>query len=160
MRSFSLLPLLLLATACSSSSASGGGATSDPFVGTWNCTGSSTTTFTQPANTPPSTADNSATAVITDDGMGNITQVRTVVDAGTMCTLHSKLGSDGKSTTLDMGQTCMTANGGTLSYTSGGATLTAPNTFTSSSTWNFSGTTMGGAQLVGTGSGMSTCTKM
>lgn len=160
--SLAFLPILLFSTACSSSSggAADGGTSSDPFVGTWNCNGSSTTTFSQPPNTPPSTANDAATAVITDDGTGNLTQVRTVEDAGITCTLHSKLNSDGKSTTLDMGQTCMSANGGTLSYTSGGATLTSPTTYTSSSTWSYSGMTATGKALVGTGSGMSTCTKM
>jgi len=165
MRSVSLLvPVLLLATACSSSnggsSGDGGGATSDPFVGTWTCSGSSTTNFSQPPNTPPSTASNASTVVITDDGMGNLTSVRTPDDAGVPCTLHSKLNSDGKSTTLQMGQTCTTVGGGTITYTSGGSQLTNPSTYTATSTWSFSGMTMNGMPLIGTGSGMSTCTKM
>lgn len=159
-----LLAVFLLPSACSSSSgASGGdggaGGPSDGFVGTWSCSGSSTTMFSQPPNTPPSTVSTASTVVITDDGMGNLTSVRTPDDAGSPCTLHSKLSSDGKSTTVDAGQTCPTANGGTITYTSGGSTLTSPTTYTSMSTWTFSGTTMKGAPLVGTGSGTSTCTK-
>ena len=165
MRSLSTLApvLLLVATACSSSSGSnggdGGGAVSDGFVGTWSCMGSSTTTFSEPPNTPPSTMDTAATVVITDDGMGNLTSVRTPEEAGVPCTLHSKLSSDGKTTTLDMGQTCSATNGGTLTYTSGGSTLTNATTYSTMSTWTFSGTTAKGMPLVGTGSGMSTCTK-
>jgi hypothetical protein len=155
-----LVPALLLATACSSSSGgSGTGGSSDPFVGTWDCTGTSTTTFSQPPNTPPSTVNTGATTVITDDGMGNITSVRTPDDAGVPCTLHSKLNSDGKSTTIAMGQTCTLAGGGTITYTSGGSTLTNPSTYSSTATWTFSGMTMKGMPLIGTGSGMSSCTK-
>jgi hypothetical protein len=158
-----LVPALLLAAACSSSGASsgadGGGTTSDPFVGTWSCMGSSTTTYSQPANTPPSTDSTANTVVITDDGAGNLTAIRTPDEAGVPCTLHSKLNSDGKSTTLDMGQTCTGPSGGTFTYTSGGSTLTNPSTYTSMSTWSFSGMTTKGMPLIGTGSGMSTCTK-
>lgn len=156
--------LLLLATACSSSSSGttggdGGSTVSDGFVGTWSCMGSETTSFSQPPNTPPSTSNTAATVVITDDGMGNLTSVRTPEEAGVPCTLHSKLSSDGKSTTLDMGLTCTGPSGGTFTYTSGGSTLTNATSYTSTSTWTFSGTTMKGMPLVGTGSGMSTCTK-
>jgi hypothetical protein len=164
-RSFpALLPVLVVATACSSSSSGSGadggsGTVSDGFVGTWDCTGTSTTTFSQPANTPPSMSNTGSTTVITDDGMGNLTSVRTPDEAGAPCTLHSKLSSDGKSTTLEMGETCTAPNGGTLTYTSGGSTLTNPSTYASMATWTFSGTTTKGAPLVGTGSGMSTCTK-
>jgi hypothetical protein len=162
MRSPSLLvPALLLATACSSSSAgAGGGGSNDPFVGTWKCMGSSTTNFSQPPNTPPSTVSNASTVVITDDGMGNLTSDRTPDDAGVPCTLHSKLNSDGKSTTLATGQSCTTTGGGTITYTSGGTQLTNPGSYTSTSTWTFSGMTTKGMPLVGTGSGMATCTKM
>jgi hypothetical protein len=161
MRPLSLLvPALLLATACSTSSGGSGGAgSSDPFVGTWSCTGTSTTTFSQPPNTPPSTVNTASTTVITDDGMGNLTTDRTPIDAGPPCVLHSKLSSDGKSTTIETGQSCTVANGGTITYTSGGSTLTNPSTYASTATWTFSGMTMKGMPLVGTGSGMSTCTK-
>jgi hypothetical protein len=165
MRPVSLLvPVIFLATACSSSSGGasggdGGGTSSDPFVGTWSCMGSSTTTFSQPPGTPPSTVNTAATVVITDDGMGNLTSVRTPDDAGPPCTLHSKLNSDGKSTTLQTGQMCITGGGGTITYTSGGSTLTNPSTYSSTATWDFAGMTKMGMTLLGTGSGMSTCTK-
>lgn len=162
MRPLSILAPLLLATACSSSSNGGttdGGTSSDGFVGTWTCMGSSMTTFSQPPGTPSTTANTAATVVITDDGMGNLTSVRTPEEAGAPCTLHSKLSSDGKATAIDMGQTCTAPNGGTLTYTSGGSTLTSATTYSSTSTWTYSGTTAKGAPLVGTGSGMSTCTK-
>jgi hypothetical protein len=132
----------------------------DPFVGSWNCTGTSTTTFTQPPNTPDSTADTAATVTITDDGNGNLTNQRDPVDAGPPCTLHATLSADGNSTTLKPGDTCSTATGGTITYTSGGSTLNSDGTYTSNSTWTVKGTTAKGAPLEGTGTGGSTCTKM
>jgi hypothetical protein len=69
------------------------------------------------------------------------------------------LNADGKSTTLTPGQTCTTAGGATLTYTSGGSTLNADGTRTTQSSWSFSGTTKTGAALIGTGSGKGSCTK-
>ena len=119
----------------------------------------STTTFTQPANTPAANDSSTATVTITDDGKGNLTADREPIDAGPPCTLKSTLNADGRSTTLIAGQTCMTANGGTLTYTSGSSTLNADGTRATQSAWTLSGTTKTGAPLVGKGTGSGSCTK-
>jgi hypothetical protein len=141
-------------------SSSGGSGTADPFVGHWSCDRTSTTMFSAPPNTPTATAMSTATVVETDDGKGNITSVNTPIDAGPPCTLKSTLDSGGKSRTLTPGQTCMTANGDTLTYTSGGATFNADGTYSSMSAWTLAGTTAMGNTLTGTGTGSGTCTKM
>jgi hypothetical protein len=159
--------LAVLAACSGSSSGAGSGpevspdaaATTDPFVGMWSCTGSSTTTFTAPPNTPPDVTSDSSTVTFTDDGTGNITGVHVTAGAPT-CTLRSHLNADGKSTTLTPGQTCMTSLGNTLTYTMGGSTLDSPTTYTGTSSWTDSGKTTTGAALAGTGSGTSSCTKM
>jgi hypothetical protein len=132
----------------------------DPFVGRWSCSGSSTTTFTEPPNTPDSTTTTQSTTTITDDGNGNLTNVRDPVDAGPECTLHATLSADGNSTSLNAGQTCTNANGATIAYTSGGSTINSDGTYTSDSSFTVNGTTEKGAPLVGTGSASATCTKM
>jgi hypothetical protein len=146
--------LALLAAACSSTSSG-----SDPFVGTWSCSDTSATTFTQPPNTPATNGSSTATVTITDDGKGNLTIVRNSSDGTPTCTLKSTLDSDGRSTTLTAGQTCTTANGGTVTYTSGGGTYNSDGTRTTQSAWTYNGTTSSGAAIVGTGSGTGTCHK-
>jgi hypothetical protein len=120
----------------------------------------SMTTFTAPPNAPATTNSTASTVVITDDGMGAMTIVRTPVDGGPPCTLHSHLGADRKSSTLDAGQTCTTETGDIVSYTMGGSTLTATDAYTSSSSWTISGQTKTGAPLMGTGTGSATCGQM
>jgi hypothetical protein len=132
----------------------------DPFVGHWSCNGSTTTSYTEPPNTPDVTTTTAATVAITDDGNGNLTNVRDPIDAGPPCTLHSTLSADGNSTTLKPGQTCTNANGATIAYTSGDSSMNSDGTYTTNSTWTVNGTTMKGAPLVGTGTGSGTCTKM
>jgi hypothetical protein len=132
----------------------------DGFVGNWSCNGSSTTTFSQPPNTPDSTASTAATVSISDDGKGNITENRNPIDAGPPCTLKRTLSADGSTLTTNAGQTCSTANGGTITYTSGSSTLNSDGTYTTNATWTLNGTTTKGLPLVGSGTGSSTCTKM
>ncbi len=155
-----------LALGCGSSSSSnsgtgGSGSTSDAFVGTWQCNGSETTTFSAPPNLSPQTESTAASVVITDNGGGSLTLVRTPeTDAGTPpCTESAKLAADGKSFDLVAGQTCQTANGGTITYKTVTATLTSPTTYTSNGSWQLDGKTKTGATLTGTGTGTSTCTK-
>jgi hypothetical protein len=97
---------------------------------------------------------------ITDDGTGDITADRTPEDAGPPCALTSHLNPDGVSSTLTPGQTCISANGGTVTYTSGTATMNGTNAYTTASTWNYSGETAKDATLTGTGTGTGSCTKM
>jgi len=144
--------------ACGSSSSSSAPA-ADPFVGTWSCSDTSTTAFTQPANVPLAMDSSTSVVTITDDGKGNLSALREPIDAGPPCTLKSTLNADDKSTTLIAGQACTTAGGATLTYTSGGATLEADGSRTTHSSWMFSGTTKTGAPLVGTGTGSGSCKK-
>ncbi len=150
------LPALFL-FACSGST--DGAGVSNPFVGTWRCTGTSTTTYTTPAGMPASTQPSSSTVTIVDDGDGRITTLRLPDNGAPECTLHARLDADGRSTTLDGNQTCTSLNGGTVAYTSGETRIASATTYTASHTWSYAGTTAKGAPLVGTGSGASTCTK-
>jgi hypothetical protein len=98
--------------------------------------------------------------VNTDDGKGNITSVHTPEDGGTLCTFHEKLGADGKTATLEP-TTCMnTATGATTTYTASTWTLKSSTSYDTMFAYDFSGKTMTGATLTGTGSGTGTCTKM
>jgi hypothetical protein len=116
-------------------------------------------TFTQPADTPASVKSTSSTTSITDDGSGNLTDARTPSDAPP-CTMTLRLNGDGTSATLDPNQTCSSAKGGTIAYTSGSWTMNGTAAYTTSVQWSYRGTTAAGAPLVGTGTGSSTCTKM
>jgi hypothetical protein len=116
---------VLAEMACSGSSTTP--STADPFVGSWDCTGTETTTFTAPPDTPTATHGTVTLVAITDDGTGDITADRTPEDAGPPCALTSHLNPDGVSSTLTPGQTCISANGGTVTYTSGTATMNGTN---------------------------------
>lgn len=136
-----------------------GGSAADPFIGTWKCTGTDATSFSQPPNTMPTSEVNGASVVITDDGSGHLTRVRTPDNGAPVCTLHSTLNADRMSFTNVAGETCATKNGGTVTYKTGSAMISATG-YTAASTWTFSGKTAGGAALVGDGTGTSTCSKM
>jgi hypothetical protein len=135
---------------------------SDPFPGTWLCSGTSMVTYTQPPNVPPSTGSTISTVVITDDGSGTITLARTTVqDAGTtMCSYKAVLSSNQQSFTLSAGDTCVNFDGNTMTYTSGTGTLMSPTTFSIDSTWTLSGQTASGAPLSETGTTNAACSKM
>jgi hypothetical protein len=159
-RSPSSSALLWLAIAvCGGGCGGGSGTSGDPFVGTWKCTGTDATSFSQPPNTMPVSETNGATVVITDDGTGRITRLRTPDNGAPQCTLHSTLGADQMSFTNDIGESCMTKNGGTITYKTGGAKLTAAG-YNAMSTWTFTGKTAAGADLVGDGTGSSMCVRM
>ncbi len=150
---------LLGATACSSSSSSGSG---DPFVGTWQCMGSGTVSYSMPTmNTVMNT--NTNTNVITDDGRGNLTIVRTSDEDGGYppCTLHSTLSSDGKSINAVAPESCAGTAGITQTITSGMATLGSGNdTYTSTVSYTLDGTGPMGGTVMATALSHATCTKV
>jgi hypothetical protein len=130
----------------------------DPFVGSWSCDATGTTTITQPPGVPTSPEQSTYTVTMTDDGSGNITHHRESPAGGPPpCTTHHTLNADGKSTTIEPGQACTTVTGATVTYTSGGLTLNPDGTYASRTSWDFSGTTPKGAPMVGTGSGSGIC---
>jgi hypothetical protein len=143
------LAFLAFAWGCSSTTAGGSpSAGSDPFVGTWNCMATSTSSNL--------TASATETEVVTDDGKGNLTVVITsMTDAGVLsCTLKSTLNADKKSSTLVAGQTC-TAAGVTVTYNSGTSTLNADGTTSTTSAFTIKASTN-----TASGTGLATCTKM
>jgi hypothetical protein len=150
---------LLGAVACSSSSSSGQG---DPFVGTWHCTLSVTVSYSMPTTKPVmSTMMN--TNVITDDGHGNLTLVRTGDEDGGSppCTLHSTLSADRKSINAVTPEKCPGAAGITQTITSGMSTIGSGNdTYTSEVAFTLDGTGAQGATVAATGLATGTCTKM
>jgi hypothetical protein len=130
------------------------GTGADPLVGTWACTGKNSVTYTVPATMAPKTNSYSGTVTFTDNGDGTIT-ADSVNDNGATCTLTSRLRGTSYTVETDPPQSC-TNNGVTNTYTSGGGTLSADGmTLTRSSSF-----TVSGANLAGTGTGASTCTRM
>ena len=163
MMALCLAPLGAVACSSSTNSTGGdGGSSSDPFVGTWQCSGSSTTTYTAPAATTV-TSMTMGQSVISDDGHGNLTIQRSSEEDGGFppCTLHGTLNSDGKSTTGKTPETCPGNAMITQTITMAGSTMNSNNTsYTSNSSFSLSGTNANGKMVQATGTGSSTCTKM
>ena len=137
----------------------------DPFIGTWMCTGTSTTNETKPT-TMTTMQSNMAKVVITANGVntGAVIVVRTPEDDATprSCTEPGKLGSGDMTVTLDTPLMCPTASA-TIVETIDSSTLTLGangNTYTGMSTYTLSGTTTAGKPYAATGTSSSTCTKM
>jgi hypothetical protein len=153
--------LVVMTGACVGSE-SNSGASSDAFVGTWQCTVTDTLTQTQPTS-GVTTTDDLWMAVITDDGNGNLTEQRTWEDDSGIapCTEHFTLSRDGHSFTLVGTQTCPTTTPtltNTLNQVNG--TLdTSGTTFTVDGSYTLSGTA-GGQPFDATGMSTGTCTKM
>jgi hypothetical protein len=147
-----------------SSDGGGDGAGSDPWVGTWACTGTASNTFTEPASAQPNMQPFANTTVIVDNGDGTITSTGTPPDGGDTCALKYTV-SGNTETLVSGGQSCMNNNGTTEVYTSGTATLTG-NTFMGTRDYTFSGTVTaetdaGPKQVMVAGSGniSATCTR-
>jgi hypothetical protein len=161
-RTLLLAALLPGAAACTSASSPGAAAPPDPFVGTWQCTGTTGLTVTTPPGVRPVQSPTTVTVVIVDNGDGTITATRTS-DAGASCTTKSTVA--GSNATLQSGQTC-TFEGLTLTLTSGSANVMG-NTLVSSRMYTFAGmltfTPDGGMSetinVSGTGSSSDNCTK-
>ncbi|MGH7438235.1 MAG: hypothetical protein ACRENE_21330 [Polyangiaceae bacterium] len=158
--SSTLCGAMIGAVGCSSTS--GSPPSTDPFVGSWECSVSATISYSMPTtNTAMNMSTN--TDVITDDGHGHLTIVRTGEgDAGfPACTLHATLSADGKSTNAVTPESCPGAFGLTQTVTSGTATIGSDGTtYTNRVTYTLEGTNAKGAPVVGTGLAMGSCTKM
>lgn len=164
MRSIGIVAALALAACGHGGSSSGGGdAAPDPFVGTWDCTGTQTLDFQFEAGTMSSdTSYTAATVTITDDGDGTVTSTL-ATDAGEACT--RKFTVSGDTATLESGQSC-TFQGLTFTYTSGTATLSGTS-YVVTTSLTLDGTvtvlTEGGSpdmlDVTGTGQTQSTCNK-
>jgi hypothetical protein len=147
------------------SSSGGGDSASDPFVGSWVCTGTSSLTFTQPAGHKPETDSFTTDVTIVANGDGSETITGQAVDGGPTCVTKATV--SGNTATLESGQSCQNANGTTTAYTGGTATLTSSTTYTVTRTFSFSGTVTvtpdGGSpeqvQVAGSGTSTGTCTK-
>lgn len=148
-----------------SSSGGGDGAGSDPWVGTWACTGTESNTFTEPAGAKPEDKDTASTVTIVDNGDGTVTATSNPPDGGITCSLKSTVSGD-TLTLVTGGQSCANNNGTTEIYTSGSATLSG-NMYTASKAYTFSGTVAetndAGASMqvmvAGSGTASSTCTR-
>jgi hypothetical protein len=126
----------------------------DPLVGTWACTGKNSVVYTMPATMAPKTNSYAGTVTFTDNGDGTLT-ADSVNDNGATCTLKSTVSGTAYTLETNPPQSC-TNNGVTNTYTSGGGTLSADGmTLMRSSSF-----TVSGANLAGTGTGASTCTRM
>ena len=151
----------------SSGSSSGGSGDSgqDPFVGSWVCTGTISTTFTQPAGAKPQTSDYVTDVTVVSNGDGTQTATGEPADGGPTCSIKETVSGD--SASIMGSQSCMNANGTTAVYTSGTSTLTSSTTYTAMRAFTFSGTVMytpdGGTptplQVAGSGTSSGTCTK-
>jgi hypothetical protein len=120
-----------------------------------------TTTYSAPAGRATDTETTASTVVITDDGAGALTIVRTPNSGAPVCTLHTHLNSDGMTTTDPSNQTCITHTGNMVTYTMETRVLASGgNSYTVHSTWTVQGKTTSGASLMGNGSGSSNCAKI
>jgi hypothetical protein len=140
-----------------------GSSPSDPFIGSWSCSGTDTITWTMPAGMSPTNGTPSSTVVITDDGNGNITAVRTPTgtNAGApACTTKHLLGSGGTASLSPVDQTCMTKDGATETYHTISWTASGSSYAVTSSFHLAGGKNAAGMALVGDGTSQSTCTKM
>jgi len=121
--------------ACSNDS--GGTGTTDLFPGKWSCTDQLAVTFTSPAGVPMQNVTQMSIMNISGSS-GNLTASKEKEGGGSGCNVSFK--SNGSSSaTLNPGQTCMTEQGITLTYTSGSATA---STSSFNSTFEFEGSGM------------------
>ena len=130
----------------------------DPFLGTWQCSGEATNDYTQPAVSTQMVGTMSTVAV-SDDGRGNVTQIRTT-STGTTCTYHSRLSSDGATLTAVTPESC--TSGSVTTTVTGGTSVMDPSDayFTSTSAYTLSGTNAMGQMVQGSGSASGTCSRM
>jgi len=138
--------------ACSNDSGAAG-TTTDPFLGTWSCTDQLAITFTSPAGVPMQNVTQMSIMNITGSS-GKLTASKEKEGGGSGCNVSFT--SNGSSGTLDPGQTCMTEQGITLTYTSGSATV---NGSSFNSTFNFEGAgtlTISGMMVAATVTGTQT----
>jgi hypothetical protein len=150
-----------LAAACGASSSTGTDASSDPFVGTWQCTGSDNRNFTFPPGISRQ-EDTASTIAIQDNGDGTILSTRTN-DAGVTCATRSSVA--GAKATLESGQACE-SGGLTLKLTSGGGNVTG-NMLVALRSYDFAGTLTFASDagppqtlnVAGTGTSSDNCTK-
>ena len=149
------------ASACSANFVSPGAAPaqSDPFVGTWNCAGASTTTYSLPPGASPTTVDNGSVLVITDDGTGNDTVVRMPSGQPT-CTFQAELDATHASLVQMSEHTCTLTNGNIVTYQADAYTSDSGDSFSTETRFTVEGMNAAGAVLRGSGSGMSTCNRM
>ena len=136
------------------------GCSSSPgFDGTWDCTVTSTTTYTEPVGAADYDGDGTYVLSITQSG-SSLTESRTTGGAGPTCPLTFELDGDGTAATLGAGQTCLNSVDNTVAFQSGTTTLTM-NASEVSGTYAFTvtGEGSGGLALAGSGTGTYTCTR-
>jgi hypothetical protein len=148
--------LLSVAAFAACSNDSGAAGTTDMFPGKWSCTDQLTVKFTSPAGFPDQNVTQMSIMNITGSS-GNLTASKEKEGGGSGCSVSFK--SNGSSSaTLNPGQTCMTEQGITLTYTSGTATA---STSSFNSTFDFEGSgmlTQNGTTIAATVTGTQTTT--
>jgi hypothetical protein len=145
---------LLAGAACNSEPAFPGSTTSDPFTGKWSCSDQLAITFTSPDGVPMQ--NKTQTSIMNITGTGGMLTATKEKEGGTDCPIAFT--SNGGAGTLTPGQTCMTEQGITLTYTSGTATV---NGSAFNSTFNFEGAgklTISGMMVDATVTGTQTTT--
>lgn len=144
------------------SDSGGDSASSDPFVGAWDCTGTTIEAFTQPAGMQPQTFNFTSDDTAVDDGNGMATWTAGAKDGGQpACALNCSW--SGNTLTVQAGQTCGTGSPGvSCTVTSGVMTLTNSTSCTFQRALSCAGTATvdgGPTQIATTLTESATCTK-
>jgi hypothetical protein len=149
---------VLACAACNGETTSPGAGTTDPFVGSWACSDQLTVNFTSPPGFPQQTQSQMTKLTITA-ASGVLTATKET-DGGANCKVMFT--SSGSSASLNDGQTCATAQGLTITYKSGSATVSGSSL---NSTFDFDAAgniDMNGVPVAATATGTqsSTCSRL
>ena len=148
--------LLSAAAFAACSNDSGAAGTTDMFPGKWSCTDQLAVKFTSPAGIPDQNLTQMSIMTITGSS-GKLTASKEKEGGGSGCSV-SFTSNGSTSGTLDPGQTCMTEQGITLTYTKGSATASS-STFNSLFEFEGSGMlTQNGMMVAATVTGTQTTT--
>ena len=130
----------------------------DLFIGKWACSEELSLTFTSPPGQDPQTTTERTTLTIAPEGSALAASKQS--DGGANCKVSFI--SNGSTGTLVEGQTCTTADGITIAYKSGSATVSG-SSMNSAFSFDASGNiTVGGMMVpvMATGTQNSTCSRL
>ncbi|MET0595510.1 MAG: hypothetical protein ABW133_22615 [Polyangiaceae bacterium] len=154
----SFLSCVLAVIACNGDSTGPVGTATDPFLGTWACANQRTVTFTMPPGAGTRMESTMSTLNIVAEAGG--LAVSEESDGAPSCKVTFT--SNGKTATLNAGQSCMRSEGLTLTYKSGSATVNG-SAMNSMFEFDATGTVSSGGMMVAaaaTGSQSSTCSRL
>jgi hypothetical protein len=121
--------ICVVACAACNGESTAAGTPPDPFIGNWQCSETRSLTFTTPAGVSETKMDTSTLRITASGGVLTASKQS---DSGAGCKLSFT--SDGSTATMTEGQTCTTAEGISLTYKTGSATVTGSSM---SSTFTF-----------------------